>query len=126
MAWEPGQPIPRYHYRFHKPVIGAEGRQVHYVELVELPNCSAQGDSPGDAFQRLWQAVPDYLNQLHRLRLPIPDPNPPGNVEIGSASMIVASFSAAPQQIVVSGNTMRRVIRGLQGRPEATIERRDE
>ena len=35
---------------------------------MELPYCSAQGGSAREALARLWEVLPEYLAQLHRLR----------------------------------------------------------
>jgi predicted RNase H-like HicB family nuclease len=92
MSWEAGDPLPRYHYRFHQPVRDEDGRIVYYVDYVELSGCAAQGSTRSEALANLAQLLPDYLRQLVRFNQPVPPAQPEGDVKVGAYEMLIGPW----------------------------------
>ena len=87
MDWNPGDPIPRYHYNLGPVVEDVEGKEVWSAAFEELPNCSAQGYSKAEAVERLWTVLPQYLENLAAFGAEIPDPHPQGDVQLGEVKV---------------------------------------
>jgi predicted RNase H-like HicB family nuclease len=96
MAWRVGDPLPRYHYRWHAPVRDQAGEPVYYVEFIELPGCGAQGPTRSAALGNLLELLPDYLAQLVRFGQPVPEANPDGEVTVGGLTMYTTEQVDAP------------------------------
>lgn len=87
MTWQPGDALPRYHYRLGPTVKDPEGNEVHYASFEEVPQCSAQGSTGQEAVMRLWEILPGYLENLVSLGLDVPAGNGQGAVLIGGVGL---------------------------------------
>ncbi len=64
---------------FRTPFQLPDGKILYAAFFRELPNCIAQGDSPGEALQALRELLPIVLDQMRATGQAIPEPLPPAS-----------------------------------------------